>query len=183
MKNFNEEDIPDIDIFVKRANELLPQLASIKEYRFRDLYKESRKGEYWRIFAKTDPLINSKSKRERKTNDEISGLYIFYKNNKACYIGISNTIIRRIKQHMCGKTHFESTLAYNIVTVNIKSKESKTREEIYRENEKLIREIQREMRDEWSIKIIPETGPYERHFFEVYLATRMQTHWNCFDTH
>lgn len=49
-----------------------------------------------------------------KLENDFEGLYIFYKNGKPFYTGISGNVIKRIKQHVKGKDHFTSSLCYKI---------------------------------------------------------------------
>lgn len=167
--------IPIMKTLLQNAEKYFVGLESDRVFRFRDFY-EFRKGEYYKkIPDDIEFLLNNRDDGK----NEISGLYIFYEANKAVYIGISKTIIRRIKQHMRGKSHYESSLAYLIFKEKRGFKGPRLNDEYKKHREN----IQSMMREEWTFKIIPEKRPHERYFLEIYLAIKLKTRWNDFDTH
>jgi predicted GIY-YIG superfamily endonuclease len=167
MKNCTKPKIPDTDYLIEKAEELFSKISLNKMFMFSDFCE----------------LKNGKYCKNKSVKGEISGLYIFYKGNEPIYVGMSRKVISRIRQHMYGKTHYASTLTYLIVTDEIKPKTKEKRKKIYQENEKAIREVQREMREEWKIRIIEVDDPYVRYFSEIYFAAKLKTCWNYFETH
>jgi hypothetical protein len=45
---------------------------------------------------------------------DFAGCYIFQNGASAIYAGISRSVIGRVRQHLCGKTHFDASLAYRM---------------------------------------------------------------------
>src|SRR5437763_13294660 len=43
---------------------------------------------------------------------DFAGCYIFTEHARPIYAGISRKVLSRIRQHLCGKTHFDASLAY-----------------------------------------------------------------------
>lgn len=52
--------------------------------------------------------------KEGKEKIDFRGLYIFLNNTVSFYVGISKGVIGRICQHVKGKSHYTSTLAFKI---------------------------------------------------------------------
>jgi hypothetical protein len=183
-KNYKDEFMPESSDLLKKADEILTGLSNIKTYTFWDIFKLSKKEEYCytKIFDGT-ALLNCKNNSNKE--NEISGLYVFIKDSKPIYIGISKTIIRRIRQHMYGENHNESTLAFLIALKQYEEKEGREYDgerSDFPYNQYRPR-IQDDMRDNWKIKIIKEKCPYTMHFLEVHFSIKLQTYWNSFETH
>src|SRR5687767_9963252 len=45
---------------------------------------------------------------------DFSGCYVLVENNKPIYVGISRSVLARLRQHFTGKTHFDASLVYAI---------------------------------------------------------------------
>ena len=45
---------------------------------------------------------------------DFSGCYVLVENERAVYVGISRKVLRRLRQHVRGRTHFDASLAYRI---------------------------------------------------------------------
>src|SRR5471030_296541 len=45
---------------------------------------------------------------------DFSGCYVLIENKKPIYVGISRSVLRRLRQHFTGKTHFDASLVYAI---------------------------------------------------------------------
>lgn len=124
--------------------------------------------------AKLSPIV--------KTNNELKGLYVFAetppdKTISPCYVGISGTIFRRLKQHGWYKLHNEATLAY--LKASSKTEYKGERKDLeypkIEEQQKIIRQ--------YKVAIIPEVNDYDLYFMEVYIAGKLKTLWNSFKTH
>lgn len=163
MKNCTNPKIPDTDYLIEKAEELFSKVSRNKMFMFSDFF-ELKNGEYCR----NKPLI-----------EERGGLYIFYEGTKPVYVGISRKVVKRVKQHMCGKRHNEASLAYLIAKE--KSGFGGERKDM-KDNEE-FQQIKRKMREEWKIRIIEVDDPYVRYFSEIYFAAKLKTCWNDFETH
>lgn len=121
--------------------------------------------------------------------NEIKGLYIFsvQQDNmlKPLYVGISQTIIRRLKQHFFGEYHNQSTLVY------IQSKEKykiKNQREFTdkRDNfpyDDYRDEIQQFMREHYYINVVPINDNFKLSLMEINCACFWHTKYNTFETH
>src|SRR5438046_2019519 len=49
-------------------------------------------------------------------NTDFSGCYVLLREGKPFYVGISRTVVQRLRQHVTGKTHFDASLAYLMAT-------------------------------------------------------------------
>lgn len=186
MKNYKNEEIPSINDL---NTDIKINLSSIQKLKFNDYYLINNRNE----FQKNDENIlkyfkfNSKLHKNDTQLNEIKGLYILFdENEKPVYIGISKTVIRRLKQHFNGKNHNESTLAYVIATK--KSYPDKYGVEYDGEREKFPydefrEEIQKKMIEKWKISLIPENDNYRLYYKEIYYASLYKTYWNTFETH
>src|ERR1035441_1329654 len=47
---------------------------------------------------------------------DFSGCYVLLREGKPFYVGISRTVIQRLRQHVTGKNHFDASLAYQMAT-------------------------------------------------------------------
>ena len=151
-----------------------------------DLYKEkNQNGVIHRqraVFEANGYMPNSKLSRKFKTDNELKGLYVFAEiasNGQVlpCYVGISGTIFRRLKQHGWHKLHNEATLAY--LKASNKYSYSGKRENL--EYDKIFE--QQQLIRQYKVAIIPELLDYDLYFMEVYIAGKLQTKWNSFKTH
>ena len=61
-------------------------------------------------FCKPGVGVRTLLKQQNLVSD-ISGCYTLVEGNEPIYVGISRTLISRLKQHVTGKTHFDASLA------------------------------------------------------------------------
>src|ERR1039458_10296765 len=53
--------------------------------------------------------------RLRRSND-FTGCYVLLREGKPFYVGISRTVVQRLRQHVTVNTHFDASLAYQMAT-------------------------------------------------------------------
>lgn len=128
-------------------------------------------------------LRKYKTKRGR-TKYDFKGLYIFYHKQIPIYVGISKGVCGRILQHVKGKTHNTSTLAFNIgLIIHEIQKGEKyigTRDDFdYVAN---VTPAKNFLFDQ-KIAFIPIETNEELYTFEVYCAMNFQCWLNKFETH
>ena len=119
---------------------------------------------------------------------EIKGLYIFYENDIPVYVGISRKILRRLRNHFVGKSHYQATLVY-LMLRDVYDNDEKN--DIYRGKRSEFEpfnnggreEKQEELINNFEISIIPIEDNYELYLTEVLAACELKTKWNCFQTH
>ncbi len=199
-KNYAGEIIPDVSELLKEIAQLTKNLSSLKHYGFFDLFNQIekngvneyyRKEELWRDEIKYNTWDKNawdeldKPEGERRKMNEVKGLYIFYEDNKPIYIGISRSILKRLKSHFLGKIHNEATLAYIMIRHKHEGAHGfyngeRANLDLFKSDRTLL---QKEMMTNWKIAIIPETDNYKMYFFEIYLACHLKTIWNSFETH
>lgn len=182
--NYAGEEIPDLQHLLKLAEESLMHISLMEAVALKDNIVDLQSDEYIgrRYFSKN--VKNTRAHHSINYND-FSGLYVFYENNAPIYVGISNTIIRRLKSHLYGMKNNESSLVYLISRYEYEKNNGKghhgTRNDFpfpeYRDK------VQNEMKKKWSIKTIEMKNGYELSFIEIYIATALKTKWNSFHTH
>ena len=180
-KNYYDHQIPKLT----ELYELINKIDDINvTYNFYDLF-EKRGEEYFikKDFIDNKFISNSKSKSNLKEYDNLMGLYVFMKEKEPVYIGISKNIISRIKQHFCYKTHNSASLVYLIARSEYDKKKYYDGERKHFPFEEYRKTIQKDMRENWKIAIIPESNPYLLYFKEILYAINYQTYWNSFETH
>lgn len=185
MKNFNEELITNADVLYTEAIQSINTSVLTPKYYFNELY--TLKTDYYEtnlpIFESIG-LNNTIEPISDKPIKEIQGLYVFYEDNHAKYVGISRKIINRLRNHFIGKDHYSASLVYLMARAEedeLNGLFTKQRSEL--DFEKYRNKIQPKIRETWQIQIIPETNSYKRALMEILLACMLQTEWNSFDTH
>ena len=114
---------------------------------------------------------------------DFSGCYLLISRNKPIYVGISKTVLKRLKQHACGTTHFDATLAYRIASKKMphnytrsyamKNNEFKTQ---FNSAKGYIRRLK--------VAYVEINNPLVLYIFEPYCAMKFNTSvWNTFETH
>ena len=117
-----------------------------------------------------------------KDND-FPGCYVMIEDGQPFYVGISKRVISRLQNHVKGKTHNSSSLAYNIARKNVSEDKDMSRadfvEKYPNEFNEAIKRIS-EMKIAW-VKI---EDPILLYVFEVYAAIELETlEYNSFETH
>ncbi len=119
-----------------------------------------------------------------KNKKDFQGLYVFIKDNKAFYFGISKGVIGRIVQHVKGKSHFSASLAYNIGLLHHLELENK--EYSHQRKDLLFSKFVEPAKAflmKQKIAFLPIPDPEELYLFEVYCSMKYKTMLNKFETH
>ena len=183
--NYLDELIPEYKQLLSLVGNSLYEIESITNYTFNELFLKHERGFFERnqqIFNKVG--YNTKQKEQDKKYNEIKGLYIFYENENPIYVGISRKLIRRLRNHFLGKSHFEASLVYLIARDQYDSTKGiymKTRKEFPLEDYR--DDIQKRMMNTWKIGIYPETNSYKLYLLKIAVACKLGTKWNSFETH
>jgi len=118
------------------------------------------------------------------SNDDFMGVYIFFNNDLPFYVGISRGVIKRILQHLKGKSLNTSTLAHKIGLINYELKYKKEfegrRKELDFKSE--VEPIKEFLLDQ-NIAILNIENDEELYLFEVYCAMKFNLGLNKFRTH
>ncbi|TVR38209.1 MAG: hypothetical protein EA392_10730 [Cryomorphaceae bacterium] len=116
-----------------------------------------------------------------KRNNELSGLYLFGTKQNGLveleYLGISNTIARRLKQHGWGTGQNQSSLAY--LMAKLAHDHRGFRKDICSD---ALEEARMDIQELY-VSVLPEKDAYKLYFYEVAIAGILRTRWNNFKTH
>lgn len=185
-KNYIGDKVPyygDLSVSITKA---LKEVEKLERYKFTELFVKNPRGYYEKNIEVFKSIgYNSKTKESVTVNNEIQGLYIFYKNGKAIYTGISRKLTSRLRQHFLGKSHLHASLVYLIARDEYDKKNDDwtgIRAELpgFAINRK---RFQTDMINNWKISIYPEEDNYKLYMLELAVATKFQTKWNSFKTH
>jgi hypothetical protein len=114
---------------------------------------------------------------------DFSGCYVLVREGKPFYVGISRTVVQRLRQHVTGNSHFDASLAYLMATAKTGHKMKRSdamREPVFltafAEAKGLLRDC--------SVAFVPIANSLELYLFEAYCAMELDTcDWNTFRTH
>jgi predicted GIY-YIG superfamily endonuclease len=114
---------------------------------------------------------------------DFSGCYVLMHEGKAFYVGISRSVIGRLRQHGTGKTHFDASLAYRMASENVVHKMTRNAamkdgpfRQAFDEAKLLLRNSR--------VAFVEISNPLELYLFEAYCAIKLDTSkWNSFRTH
>lgn len=104
-------------------------------------------------------------------------------NGKPFYVGISRSVVSRLRQHGTGTTHFSASLAHRMACQKIphtKQRSEAMQDKAFRP---AFHEAQRQLRDS-AVAFVEIENPLELYVFEAYCAMELDTcQWNTFRTH
>jgi len=118
--------------------------------------------------------------------DDFSGCYVLlHRDGKPLYVGISRSVIARLRQHVTGTTHFDATLAYRMASDKVphgKTQATAMKDRVFRQ----AFESEQQFLKGCTVAFIeiPKQKAVELYLFEVYCAMALDTcKWNTFRTH
>ena len=114
---------------------------------------------------------------------DFEGCYVLIEGTRPIYVGISQTVFQRVRQHVRGTTHFDASLAYRIAAArsphNMKRSAAMADEEFHQSFEAAQDYLRR-----LNVAFIEIANPLELYVFEAYCAMELNTsEWNTFETH
>lgn len=116
-------------------------------------------------------------------NSDFSGCYVLMQNEKPIYVGISRSVLQRLRQHVRGGTHFDASLAYRIAAKRTPHNHTRS---IAMEKMEFKAEFDRAKEYLRSLKVayVQILNPLVLYTFEPYCAMYFDTlEWNTFETH
>lgn len=128
------------------------------------------------------------------TEKVLRGIYVYYENGTAIYVGRSRNITQRFRQHQQQSSdHHSATFAFLIakmdaeksgVNMQHKSGKNMTRDELqkYPPFKHFFSEAKRRVAM-MKVRVIAIDDPVEQTLFEVYAALELKTKYNTWDTH
>jgi len=121
--------------------------------------------------------------RQFQRRQDFSGCYVLLRDGAPFYVGISRSVIQRLRQHVKGKTHFDASLAYLMATE--KTGHTMKRADAMKDADflKAFAAAQALLRN-CAVAFIEIDNPVELYLFEAYCAMELDTfEWNTFRTH
>lgn len=119
-----------------------------------------------------------------KNKTDVKGLYVFVHENEPIYVGISRGLIHRTLQHLRGKSHNTSTLAYNIGLIRYEILQGE--KYIGRRNEFDFNSNVAPAKDflfKQKIAFLSIENSEELYLFEIFCAMKLECWLNKFETH
>lgn len=139
--------------------------------------------EYMTNLLKTTPVHYSELKDIPKR-----GIYVYYENDNPIYVGRSQNLRQRLRQHrQQSSDHHSATFAFLIARrdayktgLHIKG----TREDLQKNNNfsQLFADAKRRVQH-MKVQILQMDYPVEQTLFEVYAALELKTEYNTWETH
>jgi predicted GIY-YIG superfamily endonuclease len=115
--------------------------------------------------------------------DDFSGCYVLLKDGQPFYVGISQSVVARLRQHVNGKTHFDASLAYRMACDKIShnvTRAAAMKDPVFRQ---AFEEAKKLLKD-CTVAFVRIENPLELYVFEAYCAMELDTFkWNTFRTH
>ncbi len=104
-------------------------------------------------------------------------------HSKPIYVGISRSVLSRIRQHVTGTSHFDASLVYTVAQRKLPTKGHRSRvmeEAGFKAAFVAAQEYLRGL----DVAFIEIQNPLELYVFEAYAAMELDTcEWNTFRTH
>ena len=114
---------------------------------------------------------------------DFEGCYVLIDGARPIYVGISQTVFQRIRQHVRGTTHFDASLAYRIAAARRPHNMTRNAAMADTEFQRHFSEAQAYLRG-LNVAFIEIQNPLELYLFEAYCAMEIDTsEWNTFETH
>ena len=114
----------------------------------------------------------------------LKGVYVFYENGEPIYVGRSNTMGRRIRQHGAyGSDRHSATFAFKLLRAALNDPKGRA-EDIEKAHEDEYRQ-QRERIRALTFRAVAVSDQLEQTLFEIYAVIQMGTapRYNDFETH
>jgi hypothetical protein len=114
---------------------------------------------------------------------DFPGSYVLIEEGKPFYVGISRSVIARLRQHTTGKSHFDASLAFSMAKE--KTGWMGKREDAMRDTTFLtvFKEAQARLH-KCQVAAVKIENDLEIYLFEAYAAIELDTcKWNTFRTH
>ena len=122
--------------------------------------------------------------RRHGFTSDFQGLYVFYDGSIPQYVGISRGVMGRLRQHVCGRTQFDASLAYSMAA-KAASHVTGSREQRMQiaEFTQAFRDAQDRLRA-MQVKFLKVDDVVTLYLLEVWVAMSLGTReWNTFRTH
>jgi hypothetical protein len=173
----------EIDMAVHGCNYTFSQLASKVLPRYmKELRRNIDKAIPMSKFAENGVGVVNLL-RDQNLSADFKGCYVLLRGKKPVYVGISQGVIKRLRQHVRGKTHFDASLAYRITAKKFPHNMTRS---IAMENPEFAKQFDKAKGSIRGLKVafIEIENPLELYLFEAYCAMELDTcKHNTFETH
>ena len=144
---------------------------------------------FWEAIDKMKPLMNELKGSEERSWDDSSdaprrGVYVFYEKGNPIYVGRSNNMRRRIREHGAASSdRYSATFAFKLLRESLNEPEGRA-EDIQRVHKEEYRQ-QRERVRAMTFRAVAITDQLEQTLFETYAIIEMgiAPQHNDFGTH
>ena len=197
-KHYKEEEFYPIkkiqEEMEKITTELKNNFSSGKFIQVNDFKKDVKNKESLsKLIKEINIKFPDKIGKQKKKND-YSGLYLFAtkKGNIFSYeyVGISQQVITRLKQHVCNTDKGSATWAFLMAKVKKNQRDkiniSKITKNYFKspnEIKKAIEEQQELICKDYFVTYYPVGNHFLLHMVEPYVACALECKWNSFETH
>lgn len=115
--------------------------------------------------------------------EDFPACYVLSDHEAPVYVGISRTVIQRLRQHVRGKSHFDASLSHRMATAARPTGHTRIgamndaafRQEFLKARERIA---------SFAVALVEIRNPLELYLFEAYCAMILDTsEWNTFATH
>ena len=121
--------------------------------------------------------------RNLELPSDFSGCYVLVENGKPIYVGISRSVLQRLRQHVRGSTHFDASLAYRIAAKRTPHKHTRS-VAMEKEDFKMEFDWAKDYLRSLNVAYVRIPNPLVLYVFEPYCAMHFDTsEWNTFETH
>lgn len=121
--------------------------------------------------------------RKLGMNEDFPGCYLLIEGTRPIYVGISRGVLKRLRQHVLGNTHYDASLAYRIAAARNPHKLTRSRAMESRKFRVAFEDMKAYIQN-LRVAFIRIDNPLVRYVFEPYCAMHYDTaEWNTFETH
>jgi hypothetical protein len=114
---------------------------------------------------------------------DFSGCYVLLDKQKPIYVGISRSVLARLRQHVTGKSHFDASLVYAIAQRRCPTPGQRSEAMLNPAFFEAFEGAQQYLRT-LDVAFVRIDNPLELYLFEAYAAMALDTaEWNTFRTH
>jgi len=116
-------------------------------------------------------------------NRDFSGCYVHMDGGTPFYVGISRSVLSRLRSHVVGRGHEDATLAYSMAYAANPHQESRSQAIADPEFKSVFDEKRAHLKTV-NAAFVEIDNAFEMHVFEAYCALELDTYvWNTFATH
>ena len=114
---------------------------------------------------------------------DFSGCYVLMDEGAPFYVGISRTVLSRLRSHVLGRGHEDATLAYSMAYAARPHRMSRSQAMADPEFRSVFDEKRAHLKTVQAA-FVEIDNAFEMHIFEAYCALELDTYvWNTFATH